>query len=84
MADQGEDPSKSVFVEITPRVRATHPKWSKTSFTNGSHLRVQGWLLYDPDHKNQMTEHQRATLWEVHPVMKVWKEVGGQWVDLDQ
>jgi hypothetical protein len=84
MADQGEDPSKSVFVEITPRVRATHHKWNKVTFKNGTHLRVQGWLLYDPDHKNQMTAHQRATLWEVHPVMKVWKEIGGQWIDLDQ
>jgi hypothetical protein len=84
IAGKGEDPSKSVFVEITPRVRPHHPKWDKSNFTKGAHLRVQGWLMYDPDHKNQMTLHQRATLWEVHPVVRVWKEVGGQWVDLDQ
>jgi hypothetical protein len=83
MAEKGADPSQSVFVEITPRVRPSHPKWTKSDFKQETHLRVQGWLMYDPDHKDQMTSKKRATLWEVHPVVKLWKEVNGKWVDLD-
>src|SRR5579864_1842637 len=33
MAGPGENPSQSVFVEITPRVRPAHPKWKKSDFT---------------------------------------------------
>lgn len=84
VAEQGKTPADSVFMELTPRVRATHPNWKKSDFKNGDHFRFQGWLLYDPDHKNQMTAHKRATLWEVHPIMKVWKEESGSWVDLDE
>lgn len=83
LADNGEDASKSLFVEITPRLRSAHSHWKKTAFAKNSHLRIQGWLMYDPDHKDQITSKKRATLWEVHPVVKVWKDIQGQWVDLD-
>jgi hypothetical protein len=85
VAEQGKTAADSVFAEITPRVRHTHPNWKKADFKEGAHLRIQGWLLYDPDHKNQMTEHMRGTLWEVHPIMKVWKQqTDGTWLDLDE
>ena len=83
VAEQGQTAADSVFMEITPRVRAHHPNWTKHDFKEGGHFKFQGWLLYDPDHRNQMTMHKRATLWEVHPIMKVWKEENGSWVDLD-
>lgn len=76
--------ARSVFVEITPRVRRTHAHWNKADFKNGAHLKIDGWLMYDPDHTNQMTSHKRGTLWEVHPIMKVWKaQADGSWMDLD-
>lgn len=85
IAEQGQTDADSVFAEITPRVRATHPNWQKADFRKGAHLRIDGWLMYDPDHRNQMTEQKRATLWEVHPIMKVWKQqADGSWLDLDQ
>lgn len=76
--------AKSVFVEITPRVRRSHARWKKNDFRNGVHLKIDGWLMYDPDHKDQITTHKRGTLWEVHPVVKVWKaQPDGSWLDLD-
>lgn len=76
--------AKSVFVEITPRVRRAHAHWKKTDFRNGVHLKIDGWLMYDPDHKDQMTTHKRGTLWEVHPIVKIWKaQQDGSWIDLD-
>jgi hypothetical protein len=82
---------QSVVVEVTPRVRKNHPRWSAaavaTLATNHTPVRVSGWLMYDPDHPDELPDGahpSRATLWEVHPVMKFEKFANGQWVDLDQ
>ena len=85
MGEHDQAIAMSIFAEITPRVRQTHTHWRKADFKNGVHLKIDGWLMYDPDHKDQITTHKRGTLWEVHPIMKVWKrQPNGSWLDLDQ
>jgi len=74
VGENGQAIPKSVFVEVTPRVRHSHVHWKKTDFKSGAHLKIHGWLMYDADHKDQMTTHKRGTLWEVHPIMKIWKK----------
>jgi len=84
LAESGQPVSKSVFAEITPRLRASHSNWKKKDFKTGAHLKIEGWLMYDPDHQDQMTEKKRSTLWEVHPITKIWKaQADGSWLDLD-
>jgi hypothetical protein len=69
------DKTHAIVIEITPRVRAADPsafdktqiqKWSRL----GVQVRVDGWLLFDPDHPNDVGQ-SRGTTWEVHPVMKI-------------
>ena len=73
------DKTHAIVIEITPRVRAAESgefdrtqimNWSK----NGTEVKVDGWLLLDPDHPNDVGA-SRGTIWEVHPVMKI--EAGG-------
>ncbi len=69
------DKTHAIVIEITPRVRAAESgefdrtqimNWSK----NGTEVKVDGWLLLDPDHPNDVGA-SRGTIWEVHPVMKI-------------
>lgn len=75
--------SAAVVVELTPRVRRSHPGWSDAALKAASDsVRVTGWLMYDPDHPDQVGK-TRATVWEIHPVTKleVWER--GAWNNLD-
>ena len=46
-------------------------------------LRVGGWLMFDQMHPENVGRN-RATLWEVHPVMRLeWQSPAGEWVSLD-
>ncbi|MFN8504952.1 hypothetical protein [Kouleothrix sp.] len=81
------DRSGAVVVEVTPRLRAKHPAWSIDTLTQlvhaGSHVRISGWLMFDPEHPEQIGK-TRGTLWEIHPIMRIEVERRGQWVALDQ
>jgi hypothetical protein len=77
---------ESVVCEVTPRVRALHTGWDikrigkiAESLTK---VRLSGWLMMDQHHAEQLGEF-RATLWEIHPVMKFEVERDGKWVALD-
>lgn len=77
----------SVVVEITPRVRVSHPNWDEERLialaATQVRIRVRGWLMLDQMHPEDVGGN-RATLWEVHPIMDiVWLSSGGQWVSLD-
>src|SRR5206468_12276007 len=85
-----DDPAKgrpqSTVAEVTPRVRALHPRWS-ISYLNPlvqGHVkvRISGWLMMDQEHPEQIGQY-RATLWELHPIMglEVWQN--GAWTPLD-
>lgn len=82
-----DDRSRAVVLETTPRVRAKHPRWdTKTLDTvvkTRQRVRVSGWLMFDPEHPDQVGK-TRATLWEIHPIMRIEIEQNGQWVNLDK
>jgi len=85
--DQNSDRASSIVVEITPPVRAHHPTWTIAKLTEiankGQRVRVSGWLVFDEEHPEQVTQHQRATLWEVHPIIKLEvQQADNKWTEL--
>lgn len=78
---------RSIVVEITPRVRASHPGWDEDHLAALQHsqvrVRLRGWLMLDQMHPENVGVN-RITLWEVHPIMHVdWRRADGRWVSLD-
>jgi len=94
---QKQPHSQAIVVETTPRVRAQHSRWTPESIQRSvdaaDTVRVSGWLMFDPEHFDQMYEYTpgdtaskgkaRVTLWEIHPITKVEVRRDGQWVSLD-
>ena len=84
--DANEDRSNSIVVETTPRVRARHPAWKLSSLRHLSKLnlkfRISGWVLFDPEHPDQVGK-TRATIWEIHPVMKIEVKEPLGWKNID-
>ena len=82
----GEDRTKSIVVETTPRVRPKHPGWRvdvlQRVAQQRARVRVSGWLMYDPEHPEQLNQ-TRGTLWEVHPITQIEVQQQGRWVTLD-
>ncbi len=87
----GETIDKAVIVETTPRVRKLH-HWDvavlNKSVGSGNPIRVTGFLMLDPEHRNQIGQF-RGTVWEIHPVTNI--EVcnakscsDSDWIPLDQ
>ena len=64
----------------------------KSIAKQGLRVRVSGWLLFDEEHPEQLRDRtsasgtlsrqRRATLWEIHPVMKLEIQTASGWVDL--
>ncbi|MBI3825602.1 MAG: hypothetical protein HY294_06385 [Candidatus Rokubacteria bacterium] len=81
------DRRRAVVVEITPRLRAEHPEWTKTAIQKlvdqKRRVRVSGWLMLDQDHPEQLRK-TRGTLWEIHPVTAIEIFSAGQWRALGQ
>lgn len=77
--------AKSIIIEPTPRLRAKNHGWALSRLNaianTQKRVRISGWLFMDPEHPEQLGK-TRATLWEIHPVMKIEVEEGGQWVKL--
>jgi hypothetical protein len=73
-------------VETTPPVRSKHPNWRTDLLgqiaRKDQRVRVSGWLMLDPEHPDQVGK-TRATIWEVHPVMKIEVFDGDRWADMD-
>jgi hypothetical protein len=74
----------SIVVEMTPKFRKGKPDWSLATL-NGLPpapnktrplVRVSGYLLFDSEHVLR-SGGERATIWEVHPVMKMEVCSGG-------
>ncbi len=80
-----DDRADAVVVEVTPRIRAQHPSWSLTNLrrlvSQQSRARISGWLMLDPEHPDQVGR-TRATLWEIHPVLKIEVWSGNTWREL--
>jgi hypothetical protein len=88
MAAQANDEraTKSVVIEVTPRVRAKHPVWTLANFQQlareDTRVRISGWTMLDPEHPDEVHK-SRGTIWEIHPVMKVEAATaGGGWREL--
>ena len=78
---------RSIVVEITPRVRASHPAWDEDRLAalvrTQARVRLRGWLLLDQMHPENVGIN-RITLWEVHPIMQLqWEGSDGRWSSLD-
>jgi hypothetical protein len=89
---QAPDRSQAVVAEVTPRLKAEHPKWTQNLIRqlarDGKQVRLSGWLLLDQEHPEQITgtasqDPTRATLWEIHPIMEIEVLQNGKWVPLD-
>jgi len=87
----GDTMDKAVIVETTPRIRKLH-QWDPTvlnkSVNTGNPIRVTGFLMLDPEHRNQVGKF-RGTVWEIHPITNI--EIcnaqscsNEDWVPLDQ
>jgi len=78
----GDNRKDAIVVEMTPRVRAHHPKGTLANLTNiANHhfrVRISGWLMMDGQHPEQLGA-TRATLWEIHPIMKLEYKQGNTW-----
>jgi hypothetical protein len=77
----------TIVVELTPRVRVNHPQWTDERLAalvqSRSPVRVSGWLMLDQMHP-ELVGRNRATLWEVHPIMQLeWQGRDSAWVSLD-
>jgi hypothetical protein len=83
---RGDDRIRSVVVEATPRVRATHPAWRLAELMQVARahqrIRVSGWLMLDQEHPEQLGK-TRGTLWEIHPIMRIAIQRRGTWVAFD-
>lgn len=92
-AKADNDITQAVVVEMTPRVRVKHPRWIVKDLTfiaaKKFPVRISGWMMFDGEHKEQLFNPdnpgkdkkliRRATLWEIHPIMKVEFKQGGKW-----
>jgi len=80
----GDDRSLGIVTEATPRVRQSH-SWTlaqlKDLVKSQAKVRISGWLFFDPEHPDHIGKY-RATLWEVHPIMKIEVFKDGQWQEL--
>ncbi len=87
VANANDDRSRSIVVEVTPRVRANHPQWRTNVLgqivKKDQRVRISGWLMLDPEHPDQIGK-TRATIWEIHPVMQIEVQQQGQWMSLDK
>jgi hypothetical protein len=81
-----QDRSASIVVEVTPRIRASHPEWDiediEALVRSKDKVRISGWLMLDPEHPDQIGK-TRGTLWEIHPILKIELNRNGGWVPLD-
>jgi len=82
-----DDRSRSIVVEVTPRVRANHPNWQTDVLgqivKKDQRVRISGWLMLDPEHPDQVGK-TRGTIWEIHPIMQIEVNQNGQWTPLDR
>lgn len=86
-AGAGEDRTRAIVIEPTPRVRVPkHPNWTVAQIKQIAKaqlpVRISGWLFYDPEHPDQIGQ-TRGTIWEIHPVTDMEVLDNGAWVSLD-
>jgi hypothetical protein len=87
IARPGDDRTRSLIAEPTPRTLALHPGWTlakaRALAAADTRVRVTGWLFFDPEHPEQLGK-TRGTIWEIHPVTGFEVQVGSGWQPLDE
>ena len=97
VSNPGEKRSKSMVVEISPRMLEDHPDWPKLAtfaWRHGFHTRIRGWRTFDQEHPEQLknrttasgqtTHASRKTLWEIHPIHDIEVETeDGEWIPIE-
>lgn len=80
----GDAVQTTLVVVITPRVRALRPGWTDYTLRRlvGQVVRVDGYLLYDQE-PPAFVANDRATAWEIQPVMHMQTLYLNNWVNLD-
>lgn len=80
----GDDVQTAMIVVITPRVRALRPGWTDYTMRRlvGQVVSVSGWLVYDQEPPVFLT-NERATAWEIQPVMHMRTLYKNSWINLD-
>lgn len=82
----GRSRADAIIVETTPRVRINHPGWTigrLCAFVfDGTRVRISGWSMLDPEHPENVGE-TRATIWEIHPIMRIEFWDGKTWIELN-
>ena len=83
----GRDRRRALVAEVTPAVRAEHPRWSLSTIRrlerDSTRVRVSGWFMLDPEHPEQLRK-TRGTIWELHPILRIEARLGAAWVDLQE
>ena len=76
---ENKDKSQAIVIEATPRVRKEFAsRFDIAQLRKLAHdhtqVVVSGWLMLDPDHPSEALKAtpSRGTIWEIHPVMKVF------------
>ncbi|HEX8732583.1 MAG TPA: hypothetical protein VF725_11060 [Ktedonobacterales bacterium] len=80
----GDAVQTAMVVVITPRVRALRPGWTDYTMRRlvGQVVRVEGYLLYDQE-PPAFVVNDRATAWEIQPVMHMETLYLNNWINLD-
>jgi hypothetical protein len=85
-SNPGDSAAQAIIAAVTPRVRSKH-KWTidalRTAGYQHLQVRISGWLLFNPTRPGDVGIN-RATLWEIHPVMQIEIFQNGRWVPLDK
>lgn len=80
----GDAMDTTLVVVVTPRIQAERPGWTDYTMRRlvGQVVRVSGYLVYDQEPPT-FTVSQRATAWELQPVMHLETLYQNQWINLD-
>jgi hypothetical protein len=84
-ASPDDDRSRSMVVEVSPRVQQSHENWRLRILSrlakDRARVRISGWLMWDQEHPEQIGQ-TRGTLWEIHPIHMIEVYSGGRWREL--
>ncbi|MBI5477115.1 MAG: hypothetical protein HY964_10320 [Ignavibacteriales bacterium] len=84
-AKRGAAKDASIVIEVSPRMLATHPTWTRERIkklaTDTTKVRISGYLMWDHEHKTTNLRG-RATPWEIHPIHKIEMKQGRVWKEL--
>lgn len=80
-------PTKTMVVEISPRMLDKHPNWPKIMAKVAQNeyviLRVRGWRTWNQEHSEELGQ-TRGTLWEISPIISIDTQEEDYWFPIDE